>query len=326
MKKLFFTLVALVCATMSYAQNILVATLTHGDSISMYYGTYALRDALAAAEDGDVINLSGGSFQSTGIKKAVIIRGTGIDDANPTYISGDYTIEIPEESNSSRLTMEGIRCTGTTYMQGFENPLFLKCQFYRLYFNRANANNASFINCKVTDEAEVTYYASGIAMQFVNSIINDFKSYNTDIGSFTFINSILISSAWACSYSYLLNCIVCSPSSNYLPSTSVATNCIGIRYNIFSGSPSNTGCGTSTYEELFKDFTGTYSDKQTFELTDEAKTKYLGNDGTQVGWYGGVKPYTSTPSYPQITKMNVANKTTTDGKLSVEIEVSAAAE
>ena len=40
--------------------------------------------------------------------------------------------------------------------------------------------------------------------------------------------------------------------------------------------------------------------------------------------YGGVLPYNSTPSYPQITKMNVANKTTADGKLSVEIEVSAA--
>ena len=74
---------------------------------------------------------------------------------------------------------------------------------------------------------------------------------------------------------------------------------------------------------MFKDFTGTYSDTQTFELTEEAKTKYLGTDGTEVGIYGGLLPYNSTPSYPQITKMNVANKTTADGKLSVEIEVSA---
>jgi hypothetical protein len=40
--------------------------------------------------------------------------------------------------------------------------------------------------------------------------------------------------------------------------------------------------------------------------------------------HGGVLPYDATPSYPQITRMNVANKTTADGKLSVEIEVSAA--
>ena len=61
-----------------------------------------------------------------------------------------------------------------------------------------------------------------------------------------------------------------------------------------------------------------------FELTDEAKTAFLGDDGTEMGMYGGVMPYNSTPSYPQITKMNVANKATADGKLSVEIEVSAA--
>ena len=64
-------------------------------------------------------------------------------------------------------------------------------------------------------------------------------------------------------------------------------------------------------------------DDQQFELTDEAKTTFLGTDGTEVGMYGGVLPYNSTPSYPQITKVNVANKTTADGKLSVEIEVSA---
>ena len=49
-----------------------------------------------------------------------------------------------------------------------------------------------------------------------------------------------------------------------------------------------------------------------------------GIDGTPVGKFGGMIPYNMTPSYPQITKMNVAAKTTADGKLSVEIGVSAA--
>ena len=81
----------------------------------------------------------------------------------------------------------------------------------------------------------------------------------------------------------------------------------------------------ATFEEVFKSYrAGDYTEGETYELTDEAKAKFLGTDGTEVGMYGGVLPYTSTPSYPQITKMNVANKTTADGKLSVEIEVSAA--
>ena len=60
------------------------------------------------------------------------------------------------------------------------------------------------------------------------------------------------------------------------------------------------------------------------DLTDDAKATYLGSDGTPVGMYGGPLPFSLTPTYPQITKMNVASKTTADGKLSVDIEVSAA--
>ena len=132
--------------------------------------------------------------------------------------------------------------------------------------------------------------------------------------------------------SQLYNCIIVSKELNRdynysLHSTTTATNCVSIGYNNpFSENPANTknkAIGYTEYNKVFKDFTGSYSDIQTFELTDEAKTEYLGNDGTEVGMHGGIMPYSSTPSYPQITKMNVANKTTADGKLSVEIEVSA---
>lgn len=38
MKKLFLSLVVLVCATVSFTQNTLVATLTHGDEIKVFFG------------------------------------------------------------------------------------------------------------------------------------------------------------------------------------------------------------------------------------------------------------------------------------------------
>ena len=68
----------------------------------------------------------------------------------------------------------------------------------------------------------------------------------------------------------------------------------------------------------------TYNDSEKYELTDEAKTKYLGTDGKQIGIYGGSLPYEEDPTTPQITKCNVAAKSTADGKLSVDIEVKAA--
>ncbi len=65
-------------------------------------------------------------------------------------------------------------------------------------------------------------------------------------------------------------------------------------------------------------------DRYNFKLTDEAAAKYLGTDGTQVGMYGGNLIYDENPTIPQITKCNVAAKSTADGKLSVDIEVKAA--
>ena len=61
-----------------------------------------------------------------------------------------------------------------------------------------------------------------------------------------------------------------------------------------------------------------------YELTDEAKNTYVGSDGTEIGIYGGNLPYNTRILGPQITKCNVASKTTADGKLSVDIEVKAA--
>ena len=58
-----------------------------------------------------------------------------------------------------------------------------------------------------------------------------------------------------------------------------------------------------------------------FILKDEIATGFLGGDGTQVGIYGGMLPYSNRPTYMVLKRCNVANKSTIDGKLSVDIEV-----
>lgn len=336
MKKLFLSLVAaIVAATATYAQSTLVATLSHGENITMYYGSFALRDAMNAAQSGDVINLSGGAFQAINITKAVTLRGTGIDDANPTYIINDFTINIPE-TDTGRLSMEGIRCTGSINFSGvLNNPYFVKSQFNKFYYNYGGPfKNAMFVDCKITGSYSMQANSSS-SVQFVNCFVSEFVNNSADNCSASFINCVI----WPwdsgndpekIGSSQLVNCIIYQTrSSNVLsyslPSTTICSNCVAIGYsNIFRDTQASTGCTTATFAEVFKDFTGTYTDEQTFELTATAKTKYLGTDGSEVGLYGGILPYSPIPSYPQITKMNVANKTTADGKLSVEIEVSAA--
>lgn len=318
MKKLFITMVvALMSTAMSVAQNTLVATLSHGEDIIMYYGTYALRDAHNAAANGDIINLSGGSFQAVNITKAIAIRGTGIDDANPTYLVNDFQINIPSDA-IGRLSMEGICCKNKIDIKGnLNNAYFLKCKLYGFDYPESSiGSNIMYINCKITNHC---WMRGKCTLQFVNSYIYDYYNNSTNTSA-SFINCVVIASndGREIQCSLLTNCIICKGLSrtysfNY-PTTTSFNKCWFINYS---------GTNPKSYADFFMDYTGTYSDSQTFELTDEAKTTYLGTDGTQVGIYGGILPYDSTPSYPQITKMNVANKTTADGKLSVEIEVSA---
>lgn len=325
MRKLLFLFVAaILTATNSFAQSTLVATLAHGTDITMYYGSYALQSAYKAAVSGDIINLSGGTFQSVNIEKALTIRGAGIDAAMPTYIINSFNIDIPSE-DANRLSMEGIICSGSiTLSNTFCNPLFFKSKFSQISYRSFDADitrKTQFVNCKISGPISLTQKDY---LQAINSFLRNIMGTDATVS----LDNCVLTDPNSYAIYILTNCIVTSGgyASYTLNKASVATNCVymNFKYDIFRDMQQKVGCSGSTYANVFKNYTGTYSDAQTFELTDEAKSTLIGTDGTQIGIYGGIMPYDSTPLYPQITKMNVANKTTVDGKLSVEIEVSAA--
>ena len=62
-------------------------------------------------------------------------------------------------------------------------------------------------------------------------------------------------------------------------------------------------------------------DNSDYRLTEEAKAAYLGTDGTEVGIYGGTYPFDPVPTGLRVTRCNVASQSSTDGTLSVDIEV-----
>jgi len=328
MKKLLLSVVAMMVATISYAQDGLVATLSHGSDISMYYGVTALQQAEAAATSGDVINLSGGSFNvdKFTITKAITLRGAGIDSETPTYIIGNFTIEIPTD-DANQFIMEGIRCQSTMATKGtFANPYFVKCQFNSVSNAKDNDNvkNIMFVNCKITGNINV---GANDTYSFVNCFVNNMTQY--EAATATFSNCVIEKAEVAyMRQSQFFNCIFVAPNGNnwVLPNTSQATNCICINYynniDIFRDLSVRHNCSVATFQDVFKTFTGSYSDEETFELTETAKTTYLGTDGLEIGLYGGLQPYNSTPSYPLITTMNVDKETTPEGKLGVTIEVS----
>ena len=328
-----------------FAQSSLIATLSHEGEITAFYGANALKEAHAAAVHGDAITLSSGSFNPVNITKAITLRGASmqLDTINqilPTEISGDFTINIAD-SVTDKLTIESIYHNHKITIKGtLKEARFIKNRLNELTSSSSTdgaLSHCNFIHCKIVGRFQVTQSGtdcivsnsyiyrfgyinngnSGSAMSFSNCILkssNETPSYRlANLDKCSFVNCVLIgaNSSWGADKLHY----------NATAYNCVAINCIG--NECFVNIPSTTNT-SSTYAAVFKDFTGTYNDDVTFELTDEAKTKFLGTDGTQVGIYGGNFPYSPISTNPRITKCNVAAKSTADGKLSVDIEVSGA--
>lgn len=80
---------------------------------------------------------------------------------------------------------------------------------------------------------------------------------------------------------------------------------------------------TCTSENIVQisDLEALYKEDSFYELTDEAAALYLGDDGTQIGIYGGDSPWDIEPSNPQISKVTVPLKPDVNGILPIQVEI-----
>ena len=332
MKKFLFSFVALFCVTISFAQSSLLATLSHEGQISTFYGATALREAHSAATHGDIITLSSGTFVSVDITKAITLRGAGmaIDSVHntlPTVISGNFDINIAD-SVSQKLTIEGVYSNHDIAYINVNNPVLLKCRFKRFIKNSSfcKLKDAMFIHCRIAGEIGLGDCSSA---SLINCIVNWPTGYSSSMSNYEFTNCVVFFPNNVHMSSFI-NCVLIGSNANLcgVNSDCTAYNNISNHKDSFIGIPNTTNRIVENLELLFKTYHkgGGFNnlDSENFELTDAAKAKYLGSDGTQVGIYGGMLPYNTTPSNPQITKCKVASKSTADGKLSVDIEVKAA--
>lgn len=349
---------ALLLSTLSLcAQSTSVAMLHHAanDSTSVYYGMDAFINAYYASADGDLITLSSGSFHTCDITKEINIRGAGMqhDSINliaPTVFMGDFQAYSENKHPDFRLTMEGINVYGKMYIyadEGSENnrtlydAQFVKCRFrnvmtnfysngpYSTYFrsvcfvqckiyNIDLLGGATFYNCVVNDVDQIRYLSRDMpftSFDFVNCCVLCLDSYESDYSSVensSFRNCVLVGNV-------------------PLSETNVAYNSVSCYYGdatnttMFSKLPAFTDNNNHTFnsiQSIFKTYDGNnLSDSETLELQDSIKTNYLGMDGTQVGIYGGVAPFTPEVSFPVVSSLKVSPKSDDSGKLKVEMQV-----
>lgn len=335
MKKTFFACLCFGFFAVASAQNQFVATLQHGDEVSNYYGSDALKKAYNASETGDVITLSSGAFNSCNIEKGITVRGAGLNSELKTEVNGNIRVYSTDESWTT--TFEGLKLNSTVcvYSQNAEGAG--KVVFEKNYINDLRTDYSSptesgtptfIVNSSYINNLHIYAYTKFTAY---NSIMRgDNSTDRSDYTNPTFYNCLFIGYMRSLSSANLNNCIFYNTYNSYygyLPTSAVATNCLSINpnsYSAFTELPAGANINNSMetdITEIFKTFTGEFTSfAELYELTEKGKS-YKGIDGTEVGVQGGFSPYSLHVQYPVISKFQADSKAGTDGKLNVTIEV-----
>ena len=343
-KNILMLAVALITALAMNAElsQSVVATLTHGATVTTYTGGNALKMAHNAAVDGDAIVLSPGTFNAVDITKAITVRGAGatnlslpdqqITQAGTTYITGNMNVNIT--STTGTLTIENCSFSGTVEFKKAPVTKVYKSYFTTIYVNNEVAS-ADFTHCMLNRwcASGSTELCKNVNMLNSYSYCEYFNPYIKATNCVLYVSYIY---GWNTNDQYvndatggiLENCILWTTSSSSygiesLSAYTQARNCVACK----SGSSAFNGNffkysnnGSNKVVNNVSDLLSTTS--WPFTLTESGAATYLGGDGTQVGIHGGALPFDPIPDNLLVTTCNIAPKTTADGKLSVEIKVS----
>lgn len=310
MKKIFLLFFTLISISYNAKADVsLMAILYHNGELTTFESTNALIDAIENAQNGDVITLTAGNFNSCELTKNVSIRGAGMmPGQNPTIINGKMTVLIPD-ADKGTVNFEGVFFSDSFQIKRADIITFQKCYFNNIVDIEQNKNYTTnklrMIHCIVTTLLDLINI-NPVSTELVNSY---FGSFRCDNGINPSIQNCIFNSTGATG-SYT-NCILLNCTAS---SYSTFNNCVSNTYQ-FGDQPITAN---NKYLPNLGDF---FKEDSIYELRDDLTDTLLGNDGTQVGIYGGSMPFTPELSGLKITKFKVGNKTTADGKLPIEISI-----
>lgn len=329
MKKTILSLVVLCFTMAAQAQpgEPVSATLQVGDEITMFYGSGALKAALdAAPQSGGVITLTAGLFDwnaSWKITKSVSIYGAGweTDDANGTYLSrfSYIFIEGTSEQPLENVTIEGIRMWsyGTPLKISYAKNVTISRSWLGGLRINGKSENITIRQCSFYENNNTTSIESSeqvVGLTIKNCLISRVSNINST-------SSVLIDH---CILTYRDDRYSSTPiyTNNIVVGSSPFPNGTTAKYNLFLNATSldasidaeGSWLKNDVITPLFSDTNDnsvSYTETRTFELTDAAKTKYIGTDGTEVGLYGGEYPWTKKPSSPRVKGIELGVSGTT---------------
>ena len=289
--------------------------LQSGANTTIYDGTQ-ISTAIGAANKGDILYLSEGTYDSFTIDKEILVRGVGEN----TWIDGDVTISIPNNATLTQAVLEGVNVSGSikinqpatdliirntkvadvTVTGALTNGLIDRCwitgtftmnnntdyttvknsKVYMISAGSLTYNKCTFLNCNIADRMNVN-----TAAVFTNCIIGSYYNLGEMSGLGTMESSVFT------------NTLFNTTNGGSIGSSSSQTNCYFI-------DNSNGVCDQNTLES-------------NYDLSD-----YRGTDGTEVGIYGGTTPFTLDPQVAKVTESTFTVDTDAK-KLTVKLKVAA---
>lgn len=323
MRKIITILIGLCAFFIVNAQSTQVATLFHNGDLKIFYTGQALVQAYEEAVDGDIITMSSGLFNAVNIEKNITIRGAGMgltpagDNVAPTVISGYFYINCPK-SETYNLNLEGLQHNQTIKIVRADRLNVMKCNFNSIESESANNNTVmpewvdfTFLHSQIKNIPNNSPRPQTCSMNLINCVVtNKFATSVSDKASYSFTNCVIDFGHNTLNNCSVNNSILLNGIAIY--SDSSINKCIIVNCNDYKAVREGNKFMIAG-ESPFKS-------EGYFVLTDDLIT-FTGTDGLQIGIHGGSLPFDPVLQIPRVSKFNVSSKTTTDGKLSVEIEI-----
>ncbi|MCM1142470.1 MAG: hypothetical protein NC453_28200 [Muribaculum sp.] len=304
-KRIIFLAITAVCAVVAIAQSRQVAVLNHEGQYSTFYGPNGLKNAIDEAVDGDVITLSPGHFSDVNIRQTISVRGVRMsDDITKSTRIDDIRIV----TDSGKVNIENIVITSLLHVYRASEINVTKCWLNGL--SSEHLGVANFTNVELLDWGNNNGGWVAETTNMINCVVRNCNPWTRWYGYCSYINCVFDVPLGLGVYK---NCIFLD--GDYLNKLCTASGCkyVGTVDDFFKYVGGDNECapiGTQVFKE-----------NSFYELTPEYAAKWLGNDGTQAGIYGGPKPFTTEPSHPYISKFEIDDETTTDGKLNISVEI-----
>ena len=326
MRKIFFAIV-LFCAGAGLANDKQTAILQHGEQASVYVGINALVEAYDAAEAGDVITLSPGTFNPTEIAKSIRIYGAGFEENATTGTSLttlNNSIILGHAGDTLRdVHLEGLHISGAISCIADAPVCGLtinKCYMDRDYCDitfASDVENVTLSNLILTKARiygttavhatnlliENSYIRTVYRFDLTSTVLIDhciiIESHSVndpEPRAFTFTNDLFIGldGYWGARNNYvgngciLKNCLYRPQEYTYLDYNIIVT-----KENLY----------TAALEEIFADAAGgDYTPERTFEL--QQPETWIGTDGTEIGIRGG-KGWSKVPAIPVVKNLQL---------------------